>query len=219
MWPPELDHLKPFSMASATALRHLYALGSDLAERGIAGDIVECGVFNGGSAGALACGLRASPRHFWLYDSFAGMPPASAADGPDAAPYVGQGVGSAEKAREAMRVAGVAESALTIRPGWFADTFALPLPERVALLHIDCDWYESVALTLRTFYDRVNEGGIVILDDFGHWDGAREAFYDFVFERGLKPLVERFGHSQLFWIKGRTHNRDQRGRTGVRLSP
>lgn len=218
-WPSALEKLQPFTMSSADALRCLYRIGRDLSERGIAGDIVECGVFNGGSAGALACSLGKEPRHFWLYDSFAGMPPASAADGPAAAPYEGKGVGSVEKVREAMRLAGMAETAFTIRPGWFADTFQQPLPERVALIHIDCDWYDSVTLTLRTFYDRVSEGGVVILDDFGHWDGAREAFYDFISERGLKPLVERFGHSQLFWLKGRANNRDARGRAGIRATP
>lgn len=218
-WPPVLEKLQPFTMSNAAALRHLYMIGRDVAERGIAGDIVECGTFNGGSAAALACGLGENARHFWLYDSFAGMPETSAADGPDAAQYVGQGVASPDKVRDAMRLAGVADAAFTIRPGWFANTFAQPLPERVAAIHIDCDWYESVALTLRTFYDRVVDGGFVILDDFGHWEGAREAFYDFIAERRLKPLVERFGHSQLFWLKGRENNRDKRGRTGVRLYP
>src|SRR5206468_12484893 len=61
---------------------------------------------------------------------------------------------------------------------------ALPiLPELVSILHIDADWYDSVLLALNTFYDRVAEGGIVVLDDFGHKEGCREAFYDFISQR------------------------------------
>ncbi len=53
----------------------------------------------------------------------------------------------------------------------------------------------------------VEDGGVIVLDDFGHWEGCREAFYDFSHQRGIKPLVERFGHTQMFWVKGRTDNR------------
>ena len=77
----------------------------------------------------------------------------------------------------------------------------------IAFLHIDADWYDSVQLALETFYDRVSTGGVIILDDFGHWEGCREAFYDFAADRGIKPLLERFGHTQAYWIKDRTHNR------------
>jgi O-methyltransferase len=66
-------------------------------------------------------------------------------------------------------------------------------------------------LSLNTFYDLVPDGGIIILDDFGHWEGCREAFYDFIAQRKLKPLLERFGHTQAFWIKERIHNRDFTG--------
>ena len=51
------------------------------------------------------------------------------------------------------------------------------------------------------------DGGVIVLDDFGYWEGAREAFYDFVNERGIKPLVERIGTDQLYWVKGKESNR------------
>ena len=129
-------------------------------------------------------------------------------DGAFAAQYADALVGSEEKAREAMQIVRFPEGKCIIRKGWFSDTFTEPLPQKVSLLHIDADWYDNVTLSLNTFYDRVAAGGIIILDDFGHWEGCREAFYDFVQQRGIKPVLERFGHTQAFWVKGRTHNRE-----------
>ncbi len=93
------------------------------------------------------------------------------------------------------------------RKGWFSQTFNQPLPESVALLHCDADWFESVLLTVRTFYDLIPDGGIVVLDDFGWWEGARRAFYVFCRETGEEPLLNRIGRIQAFWIKGKRHNR------------
>ena len=52
------------------------------------------------------------------------------------------------------------------------------------------------------------EGGIIVLDDFGFWEGAREGFYDFCEKQGIKPLLERTGPWQAFWRKGYQHNRN-----------
>ncbi len=205
--PRELRLLDPFSLSGLRVLKKLYLLGCDIAIRGIAGDVVECGVLNGGSAAAIVWGLRDTGRRLWLYDSFEGLPVPKPVDGTAAEAYAGRCVGSVDNVRQALRIAHFPEGACLFRQGWFQHTFAEPLPEVISLLHIDADWYDSVLLALDTFYDRVSEGGIIILDDFGHWEGCREAFYDFIGRRGLKPLFERFGHSQLFWVKGRLNNR------------
>lgn len=214
-FPGELSALAPFAMANRRVLEKLYTLGRDIVARNIPGDFVECGVYNGGSAAAISCAWRGTGRHAWLYDSFQGMPVTTPPDGQLAATYAGAGTPSEQRVHEALATAHLAPSDYTIRKGWFHKTFEEPLPDAVALLHVDCDWHESILLTLETFYDRVSEGGIVILDDFGHWEGAREAFYDFISKRNLRPLVERFGHTQLFWIKGRTHNRDFAGKLSI----
>lgn len=206
--PAELLQLKNYSVSGTRTLEKLYKLGRDVVARDVPGDFVECGVYNGGSAAAMACALRNSTRRIWLFDSFQGMSATSEVDGIEASRYVGALVGNEERVRQAMRTAGLSENRYVIRKGWFADTLQIPLPEQVAQLHIDADWYDNVMLILRTFYDRVSDGGAIILDDFGHWEGCREAFYDFVRERGIKPLLERCGHTQAFWIKGRGHNRD-----------
>jgi len=207
---PELAAIAPYAMGLPVVLRKLHRLGQDVAARGIQGDFVECGVCNGGSAATIACALRERPGKIWLYDSFQGLPaPRTDKDGPEAAAATGACLGSEGKVLEALRHARFPEAQIVLKKGWFEQSFKeAPHPESIAILHLDCDWYESVLLSLRTFYDKVAEGGIIILDDFGHWEGCREAFYDFCAERRLRPLLERFGHTQAFWVKGRTHNRD-----------
>jgi O-methyltransferase len=210
--PSELERIAPYALGGVRVLAKLQRIAQDLVERKIEGDFVECGVFNGGSAAGIAAVLRDGPQRVWLYDSFEGMPTTSAQDGKTAAEFVGACKGEEAKVLEAFAIARFPRERVVVRKGWFEATFKEPLPEKVALLHLDCDWYESVLLSLRTFYDRVAEGGVIILDDFGHWEGCREAFYDFAAEKKLKPLLERFGHTQAFWVKGRTHNRELLGR-------
>jgi len=107
-----------------------------------------------------------------------------------------------------MAATGASREEFIIREGWFQDTFKQPLPENVALLHCDADWYQSVTIALETFYPRMPAGACVILDDFGYWDGCRIAFYDFCEKYGERPLLERVGNTQAFWIKGKEHNRN-----------
>lgn len=210
--PPELEQLNFYSMSGIQVLNKLNTIAQDVVNRKIPGDFVECGVCNGGSAAAIACALRDTERKVWLYDSFMGMPATKEVDGQVAATYVGACVGAEEKVRQAMQISRFSEENYKIQKGWFEETFKTPLPQTVSLLHIDADWYDSVTLSLNTFYDLVPDGGVIILDDFGHWEGCREAFYDFIAQRGLKPLLERFGHTQAFWLKGREHNRELAGK-------
>ncbi|MGI8965866.1 MAG: TylF/MycF/NovP-related O-methyltransferase [Limisphaerales bacterium] len=183
---------------------------TQLAERmnrtAVPGDFVECGCYKGGTAAILSRYMGPS-RHLWLYDSFAGMPSTCEKDGTEAIKYVGEGACSPTEVHSIMRIVGTGEQSYTIHQGWFQDTFKKNIPPQVALLHCDCDWYESVTLVLETFYPVIPKGGCVVLDDFGYWEGCREAFYDFCDRTGEKPLLERVGTSQAHWIKGITHNR------------
>jgi O-methyltransferase len=129
------------------------------------------------------------------------MPPTSAKDGEDAANWIGKCVAEISDVKEILGYISAPLEQCHIKPGWFQETFQQPLPEQVALLHCDADWYESVILVLNTFYDRIPKGGCIVLDDFGYWEGCREAFYDFCKQRNEKPLLERVGSTQAYWIK------------------
>lgn len=202
-----IDKVKGFTLCRESKLISLIALANDLERRGIDGDFVECGTYKGGAAAAIAS-ILAKEKKVWVYDSFEGMPVTTDLDGTEAVKWVGECVASVEDVGEVFRKAGIDEGRLTIKKGWFENTFKDPSAEKISFLHIDADWYESVNLSLATFYDRVVEGGLIVLDDFGHWEGCREAFYDFCQRRGIRPLLERFENDQAFWIKGRLHNRN-----------
>jgi O-methyltransferase len=199
--------VKQHTFARPAKLQNLRRLAQALNNKGVPGDLVECGTYKGGSAAVLGTTLTAA-RHLWLFDSFQGMPNTSKHDGPDAGQYVGQGVASESDVVNVLTDVGVLAGEYTIRKGWFADSFKRELPAQVALLHCDADWYESVLLVLETFYFRVPDGGCVVLDDFGYWEGCREAFYAFCGRHQIQPLLERFGPDQAWWIKGKTNNRN-----------
>ncbi len=206
-----LERFAQDSCSGTQELERLLEIASDVGRREIPGDIVECGVMNGGSAATLASGLPG--RRLWLYDSFEGLPEPTPRDGPRARTWGGRCRGVESRVREVLHLAG--EPPYTVVKGWYADTFADPAvrgPERVAVLHVDADWFDSVLPSLERFYDLISDGGVVILGDFGYWEGCREAFYAFCRARDLQPLLERFGHSHAWWVKGRTNNREHVGR-------
>lgn len=192
--------INPYTLCSRDRLENIARLSDQLNRQNISGDFVECGTYKGGSAALLSRFLN-SERHLWLYDSFQGMPSTSVEDGEDAVEWIGKCAADISDVKRILSSSSAPLERCHIKPGWFKDTFHEPLPEKVALLHCDADWYESVSLVLNVFYDRVPKGGCIILDDFGYWQGCREAFYDFCQQRGEKPLLERLGSTQAYWIK------------------
>ncbi len=203
-----LTRIQPYSMSSIDSLRMLYELSKTIRDNKVQGDIVECGVYNGGSGAALALPhIDDRERKLWLYDSFEGMPATTDIDGEKAKEYIGKCIGNEEKVRNILSHIKFPQRQVNIRKGWFSKTLNNELPERIALLHIDADWYDSVTICLDKLYEKVSIGGLIILDDYGHWEGCREAFYDFIHKKNIKPLIERFGHTQMYWVKGKENNR------------
>ena len=198
--------VKPYTLCSSDRINSLIKLSKAINNNGVKGDFVECGTYKGGTA-AILSKYMGSGRRLWVYDSFEGMPQTTDIDGYDAKEWIGRCVSSAEDVKEVMRLLSIPEQRYIIKKGWFQDTFRESLPKKVALLHCDADWYESVLLTLETFYPLIAECGCIILDDFGYWEGCREAFYDFCMRHNEKPLLERVGVYQTYWIKGKLHNR------------
>src|SRR5262249_32068585 len=140
-----------------------------LEDEQIPGDVIECGVYKGGTAALLARTATHSrlPRTLWLFDVFRGMPPAAPIDGPEAPSWVGNLVSSPQRVERLLRRTGANLSRVRIVPGMFQDTFSTVHIPQIALLNIDADWYESVKLCLDTFYDAVVPRGFISLDDYG----------------------------------------------------
>lgn len=186
----------------------------------IPGDYVETGVYQGKSAIANAGYYKKKgiTKKMWLYDAWKGMPATVKGDNPLASKLAGKWGkdSSAQMVLDGIKRTGYDLSNIQIRKGWFSETFDVdPMPTQVSFLHIDSDWYQSVLDTLNTFFDLVPIGGVIVFDDFGYWEGARLAYYEFCFNRGMAPLLERNGHTQAYFIKGKEHNRGNRDYSGI----
>jgi hypothetical protein len=165
--------------------------------REVPGAIVECGVWRGGMIAGIAMTVGAD-RVYWLFDSFEGLPDARPVDGPAAAQWQANTAGpyyydnctaSEEEAAESMLIAGVPD--VRIRKGWFEDT--LPTADfagGIALLRLDGDWYASTRQALTMLFPRVNEGGIVIVDDYYTWDGCSRAVHEYLSEHSRPERIE-----------------------------
>jgi O-methyltransferase len=166
-------------------------LAQRIEDEEIPGDVVECGVYNGGTAAVLARVATHSrlKRTVWLFDSFQGMPRTTEVDGEEAQKYVGEVRGSSNQVRNLLQRTGSDLSRVRIVEGLFQETFSTIQIPKIALLNIDADWYESVKLCLEKFYDCVVPQGLISLDDYGHWPGCRRAVDEFFEKRGLSyPL-------------------------------
>jgi O-methyltransferase len=179
---------RPYTMLPrGTYLANLRVIDDN---RDIPGCIVECGVWKGGMSASMAH-LLGPERRYFLFDSFEGLPPAdprldgdkaveyqAQPDGPD---YFDNCTASERWAAEAMRLSGARHYQLV--KGWFDQTVpSFVPPEPIAILRLDGDWYDSTMICLRSLVPHLARNGIVILDDYGTWDGCSRAVHDYLSE-------------------------------------
>lgn len=180
--------VRPYTMIGAARLTALYEAVHHVVRSRIPGDVVECGTARGGSAAFLALALErlGDRRTLWAFDTFEGIPPPTAGD-PDraiAARYTGAFRAELSDVQALFHRLGVLTRARFVK-GLLQDTVPRASVERISLLHLDCDWYESVRVCLEHLWDRMSPGGIIQVDDYGHWAGARTAVDEFLAARGL----------------------------------
>ena len=161
--------VRSHTMCSPARLGTLHQGVKYVVHNRLEGDLVECGCARGGSAALMALTLRqlGESRNLWLFDTFEGLP-APTADDPDyeiAELFTGSCRGQLDEVREFFRRHEVAEGVQFVK-GLFQDTLPLSPIDRIALLHIDGDWYESVRVCLESLYDKVVPGGIIQFDDY-----------------------------------------------------
>ncbi len=187
--PEPFRTVRPHSLLSYINLFFLQELAQRLEREEVPGDFVECGVYRGGSAGVLGYQARRSKfqRKLWLYDSFAGMPETTEKDDDLSRAIEGSYIGSEKQTRRILHRLNVPEEQYTIVVGLFEDTFSQAEISKIALLHIDCDFYDPVKLSLETFYESVQPGGYVVLNDYGFFQGSRLATDEFI--SNLNPKV------------------------------
>jgi len=189
----------------------------------IHGSFVECGTWRGGNAiaVALACKKYFNNRNFYIYDTFTGMsePDSSV----DKSVFLGDNsknifnkhqelnfnswcYASLCEVKENFIKAGLSLENINFIKGKVEDTLKIKsnLPEKISVLRIDTDWYESTMVELEVLYPKLEIGGVLLIDDYGYWDGAREAV-DNYFSRQDTPSRPFFAQS------------DFTGRVGIKI--
>ena len=190
--------VRPYTVCGGLRLYGLYRAVEHVATHGIPGCLVECGTARGGSAAlmALAAGRVDPGRLLWVFDTFEGLPPATGADGDRAitGAYMGRCRGSLAEVQAFFGQVGILDRARLVK-GLFQETLPATPVGPIAVLHIDGDWYESVMACLEHLYDRVSPGGIVQIDDYGHWPGARKAVDEFRQRRAITAPLRRLDYT------------------------
>jgi len=178
----------PYSKLTHGRLRGLYRAVGEITAAGIPGDIVECGTAKGGSAALLGLSAQQSglSSRVWVFDTFEGLPAPSSPDDPDyevAMAFTGQCLGTLEEVDGLFKRIGVSNYQLV--KGLVQNTLREPPMAQIAVLHLDVDWYEAMKFCLSQLWDRVSQGGIIQIDDYGTWAGSRKATDEFLRERRL----------------------------------
>jgi O-methyltransferase len=211
-----LARVSPFTMTSPERRASLLGAVDHIVKHRVSGDIVECGVWRGGSMMAVALALidRGDiDRHLYLYDTFEGMSEPTAEDrsasGESAQAQLdrtrkGEGVwceAGIDDVQANLWSTGYPRDRIHFVKGKVEDTIPQTLPERIALLRLDTDWYESTRHELAHLYPLLSMHGVLIIDDYGHWQGARQAVDEFFAASAEPVFLHRVDYTARLVIK------------------
>lgn len=225
-FPPDFEPLDieiirkvvPYTMTSPERLVSLIRAIRYVVQNRIPGDIVECGVWKGGSMMAAALtlmALQATEKNLYLFDTFDGM----TGPGEHDVSYEGIPAGKLlqhsdktedvaiwaysplESVKKNVLSIGYEERKIHFIKGPVEDTIPGGAPAEISLLRLDTDWYESTHHELTHLYPRLARGGILIVDDYGHWQGARKATDQYIAEHKLPLFLSRIDYTGRIAVK------------------
>jgi hypothetical protein len=211
-----IEKVRPFTMTSAERISALCHAVRYVTKSKIAGDIVECGVWRGGSTMAIAMTLLAEQdlsRTLHLFDTFEGMPPPTEADrtrlGRTASSLLEESHKSSfiwayaplEEVCTNMAETNYPSERIRFIKGKVEDTIPKESPDKISILRLDTDWYESTSHELIHLYPKLSIGGVLIIDDYGHWEGARKAVDEYINDNKLHILLNRIDYTGRIAVK------------------
>ena len=179
----------------------------------IEGAFVECGVWKGGSAMVMALTLKeiGEPREIYLYDTFSGMPSPSEADGDKAKQFFIKYRVSEDSSRwlfspleeveNNISKTGYPTEKIHFIKGKVEDTIPKHIPQKIALLRLDTDFYVSIKHELTHLFPLLSAKGVIIFDDYGGWQGARKAVDEYILENNLCMFLHRIDDQGRIAIK------------------
>jgi O-methyltransferase len=203
-WPAEAETM--IGMQRLTSLQHCVetALADD-----VPGDLVECGVWRGGACILMRAVLAAygdETRSVWLADSFQGVPRSDPenyqADKGIRAEFAAGILGVSEaEVRANFERYGLLDDQVRFLPGWFKDTLHDAPIERIAVLRLDGDLYESTIQALDALYPRLSPGGFCVIDDYLSVPACRQAVTDYRTKHGISADIVDIDGSGVLWRK------------------
>lgn len=212
-----LTRIAPFTMTSIERQLALVRAVAHIARAEVAGCVVECGVWRGGSSMAAALALQEAgdrARDLWLYDTFSGMTAPTAADramdgalahelmAQDHDPAGVRAIAGLDDVRGNLASTGYPADQVHYVAGPVEETLPAQAPDGpIALLRLDTDWYESTAHELKHLFPRLVPGGVLIIDDYGHWEGARRAVDEYLATLPQRYLLQRIDYTGRILIK------------------
>jgi len=218
-YEPELAEtmrrVRRHTMTSYQRLAAVCDAARQVSRRGVPGAIVECGVWRGGSTMAAALTLlqeKDTERDLYLFDTYTGMSEPGEED--EASPYDGYDLRRmwkrrtsgwhavpVETVRANMESTGYPAERMHYVEGPVEVTVPGSAPDVIALLRLDTDWYASTLHELEHLWPRLSPGGVLILDDYGHYAGARRAVDEYFDAREGRPLLQRVDYTGRMAVK------------------
>lgn len=207
------ERVRPYTKTTALELYNLYEAVRYVVSRRVPGDFVECGVWKGGSMLMMALTLLQlgdRSRKLYLYDTFEGMPASTSEDinysgmtaearreraltrSPEGWMYA-----SFDEVKRAVLSTGYPEDRVAFVRGMVEDTIPGTSPEQIAILRLDTDFYSSTKHELEYLYPRLSHGGVLIIDDYDDWLGARQATDDYFGNGRNRPFLSRMDVGRL----------------------
>jgi O-methyltransferase len=201
--PPEAD-----TMIGLKRLDNLEFCITQVLRNGVSGDLIETGVWRGGATIFMRAVLKAygdTRRLVWVADSFQGVPrpspkkyPADAADPHWKHPELPV---SESQVRANFHRYGLLDDQVRFLAGWFGDRLPQAPIDRLSILRLDGDMYESTWDALHALYDKVSPGGYVIVDDYHAVHGCRRATDEFRARRGIADALTPIDRLAVYWQK------------------
>lgn len=193
-----IDRVHPYTMTSPERIYALVQAVRYVAKADIPGSMVEAGVWRGGSAMAAAIEFlkhSEDARDFYLYDTYQGMSEPTTEDvdiqGRAAKQERPWDFSPIEDVRRNLLSTGYPADKLHFVMGDVQDTIPVEVPDEIAILRLDTDWYTSTKHEMEYLYPRLVSGGVLIIDDYGYWEGARRAVDEYIAEHDLHLLLNR----------------------------
>ena len=214
------QEIEPYTVTSIERVSALLDSVKYVINNKIEGDFVECGVWKGGSCMLMSKELIEQNdlnRKIWLYDTFDGMTQPTDADIEAETGIKGKALLSnvektteklnmwayspIEEVRKNMKETNYPVDNIKYIKGKVEDTLKSNIPNKIALLRLDTDWYESTKIELEVLYPLITKGGVLIIDDYGHFEGAKRAVDDYFQKINQQPLLNRIDYTGRLIIK------------------